>query len=221
MFENREEAALKLSQQLDDYRNGGNVLIGAIPRGGVVIGKIMSRELMAPLTVIPVKKVSAPNNAELAIGAISSDNVKVIDWELALRTGVEQEYFDEEIEKKKNAVKDWEQKFGTKRFINYYLTKDIFIIVDDGVATGATVKAAVAYVKKKATPEAGILSDDIKIILAVPVIAKDTYRELQKDVDRIVALEIPDSFRAVGEYYQEFRQITDDEVVKLMSAKEN
>ncbi len=212
VFQNREEAGKLLAQKLGSYRNNNGTLVLAIPRGGVVVGKQIALNLKLPISCVVVKKVGAPNNPELAIGAVSSNGVKYIDWDLAFRSEVEQEYLDKEIKRKQEEVEEREKKLGTKNLELKTENKKIFILVDDGVATGATVLVAIKYIKEKFT----VHDSRFTIILAVPVIAKDTYDKLQSEVDRIVALEVTLSFGAVGEFYREFPQVSDEEVIKIL-----
>lgn len=210
MFQNRKEAGMLLSKRLSNFKKDENAIILAIPRGGVVVGKQISQDLSLPLSLVVVKKLGAPSNPELAIGALAPSGVKYIDWDLALRIGAEQEYLDREIRQKKKEVEERVKKFQISNFkFSKYKT---FILVDDGIATGATTLAAIEYIKASVKRKA----ESEKLILAVPVIAKETYNRLQEKVDKIVALETPEFFGAVGEFYREFPQISDEEVIKLL-----
>lgn len=211
MFQNRKEAGILLSQKLDIFQDDlAGALVLAIPRGGVVVGAQIADHLHLPLDIIVIKKLRAPGNSELAIGAVAPGGVQFVDWELVLRSGVEQEYLDQELSDRRKEVEERVKKYqipNTKFQINFknQISKyKTIILVDDGVATGATVLAALKYIGKK-----------IKIILAVPVIARDIYDTLESKVE-IIALEIPESFGAVGEFYKEFPQVTDEEVVKML-----
>lgn len=217
MFKNRVEAGRLLSDKLIKYRGNTKTAVLSIPRGGIVVGQELAKNLNLPLTYVVVKKLRAPGNPELAIGALAPDGVKVIDWELALKIGVEQEYLDEEIERKQKEVEERTEKFLERSNLRGGSTslkdKNFIILTDDGVATGATVLAAIKYIKNL-KPTTYNLSP--KIILAVPVVAKDTFDKLKSEVDEIIALEIPDSFSAVGQFYEEFPQVTDEEVIKML-----
>lgn len=205
MFHNREEAGTLLAAKLIPIASTDAVLF-AITRGGIVVGRILADTLKIPLNAIVVKKLRSVHNPELAIGAILSDGTKFIDWELALRTGIDQEYLDTEIETRKKEASDLEKKYHIK--LPFRKKQDTQIILaDDGIATGATVQAAIRWIKEK-------ISDTI--IIAVPVIAEDTYNQLQSEVKRIVAIEIAQQFSAVGQFYEEFPQVTDEEVIKLL-----
>ena len=213
MFKNRVEAGRILSKKLVKYRRDKNATVLSIPRGGIIVGKELAKNLILPHSHIVVKKLSAPNNSELAIGALAPSGVKVIDWELALRIGVDQEYLDEEIKRKSREAEERMNKFNSPAGGQISNFKTI-ILTDDGVATGSTVLAAIKYIKEQRTK-----NKEQKIILAVPVIAQDTYNKLKSEVNEIVALEIPDSFSAVGQFYEEFPQVTDEEVLEIITNK--
>jgi len=233
VFQSREEAGQLLSTKLSKYQKDKYAIVLGIPRGGVVVGNQIAKLLNISFSAVVVKKLSAPDNPELAIGAIAPENVKVIDWDLALRSGVEQGYLDEEVEKKRKEVEERIKKYSRSSGIHdatdahssqaasgkisNYKT---IILTDDGVATGATVLAALKYIKN-----IRLAANDrkLKTILAVPVIARDTYNKLKSEVDpdqigvdEIIALEIPESFSAVGQFYNEFPQVTDEEVMKML-----
>ena len=150
MFKNREEAGKLLSSKLSGYQKDNDAIVLAIPRGGVIVGKQIANLLKIQFAVIIVKKLTAPHNPELAIGAITLGKIKIIDWDLALRLGVEQEYLDMEIEKKSKEVEERERKFSRPAggLESRIKNKKIIILTDDGVATGATVLAAIKYIKE-------------------------------------------------------------------------
>ncbi len=213
MFQNREEAGNLLSQKLNFCKNSKDTIILAIPRGGVVVGRQIAKILNLPLSLVVIKKLGAPKNPELAIGAIAPDGVKYIDWKLVERLEIEEEYLDHEIKDKSEEVKEKIKKFKIRNPKSEIRNKKKIILTDDGIATGATTLAAIKYIKHL-YPKPYTLNP--KIILAVPVIAKDTFDRLKSEVDKIVALEVPGSFKAVGQFYKEFEQIIDEEVIKLL-----
>lgn len=218
MFQDRSEAGLLLADKLSSYKKHKQAQVLAIPRGGIVIGSQIAKKLSLPLSIIVVKKLGAPGNPELAIGALAPGNVKYIDWDLALRSGVEQEYLETEIKDKSEQIKEREKKFFERsnlpRGSTSWEGKKIIILVDDGIATGATTFVAIKYIKQLAIRQ--LADKKMTIVLAIPVIAKETYNKLQSQVDKIVALEIPDSFAAVGQFYRDFPQVSDEEVIKLL-----
>lgn len=221
VFQNREKAGLLLAEKLKEFKSRKDVIVLAIPRGGVVVGKQLALNLKLPISCVVVKKLGAPGNPELAIGALAPSSVKYIDWDLALRNGVEQDYLDKEIEVKRKEVEERVRKFMVHD--SWFMVKDkkIVILVDDGIATGATTLAAIKYIKQTLSSSRQartIIAGKSTIILAIPVIAKDTYGRLQSEVDEIITLEIPESFGAVGEFYREFPQVSDDEVVNILKS---
>lgn len=204
MFQNRLDAGKKLGEKLR-LNSQKNFVVG-IPRGGVVVAVQVARIIKSPLICIPVKKIRSPENPELALGAVTLAGIKYIDWNLTLRSSVSQKYLDRELKEREKEIVASEKKFGfTPELLKKGFTA---IVVDDGVATGATIRAVLSYLKKK----------NVACILAVPVIAEEVYRKLQLEVQMIVALEIPRTLSAVGEYYAEFPQVSDEEVMKLLAS---
>lgn len=206
MFEDRNHAGMQLSSRLEEYRGRNDIFVVGIPRGGVMVADSIAHNYKVPLTVISVKKLAAPGNPELAIGAVCASGERFIDWELALRIGVEQEYLDQEITQKLEQAKEREKLYGTMSLEVISKNKSTVILVDDGVATGATVVAAKKCISNK----------KLTTVLAVPVIAKDVYKRFKKEFDQIVAIEVVDNFGAVGQYYREFSQVSDEEVIKIL-----
>lgn len=211
MFKDREEAGKKLAQNLkqellpEDLRNS---LVLAIPRGGVAIGKEISLHLELPLDVLIIKKIPAPNNEELAIGAVGEGGVVVWEQDLCERLAVCLDYKQEIVKTKVIELEKKEKDFRGDKPIPEINGK-IVVITDDGIATGATIKAAIKVVRSF-NPE--------EVIVAVPVIASDSLEEVKKIADRVIYLEAPEMFFAVGQFYQNFSQITDDEVRKILEA---
>lgn len=211
MFQNREEAGKLLSAILSKYKNNQDAIVLAIPRGGVVVGHKISAELSIPLGIIVVKKLGAPFNPELAVGAVAPSGIQYLDQNIILQNNIGQEYLDEETVRKRKEVEDRIKKYQSSKIKYQIKNKKTFILVDDGIATGSTTLAAIKYLKQQITN-----NKEQKLILAVPVIAKETYDKIKKEVNKIVALEMPQSFNAVGEFYREFPQVSDEEVLKLL-----
>ncbi|MBI3379942.1 phosphoribosyltransferase [Candidatus Gottesmanbacteria bacterium] len=212
MFQNREEAGKLLAAELSKYKNNQDAVVLAIPRGGVVVGRQIADKLSLPLILAVVKKIGAPGNPELAIGALAPSNTKFIDWDLVFRSNVGQDYLDAELDAKRNEIEERVQKFKIRNLKSVIRNKKIIILTDDGIATGATTRAAINYIKIITKNQETIA----KIILAIPVIAKETYDKIKKEVNKIFALEIPQSFNAVGQFYKEFPQVSDEEVMELL-----
>ena len=207
MFQNRAQAGKKLASKLLSYKATKNLIVLAIPRGGVVVGMILSQALDCPLEVIVTKKIGAPGNSELAIGAVGVVGKPVIDEELAERVGADENYLKSKILNLKSEIKRREKIFRRDK-LPLNLKDKTVILTDDGVATGATMMAAVEIARQQ-NPK--------KIIVAVPVIAKDTLEKIEKLADEVVYLDAPEMFFAVGQFYQDFSQITDEEVRKILS----
>ena len=200
MFKDRYDAANQLLQSLEKYKNNLDVVIVAIPRGALQIGSVLSKNLKVPLDVVLIKKIGAPGMQELAIGAVSLQG-RYIDPTFP----VDADYIEQE-------TKNIKQKLH-ERYKNYYknrkpiaLKNKIVILTDDGVATGQTILAAIELIKQQ-KPK--------KIIVAVPVGARDTIEQLQKSVDEVVCLLVPEFFYAIGQFYQHFPQVEDEEACLL------
>lgn len=206
MFQDRIGAGKQLAKRLLAYRNKKDVVVLGIPRGGVVVAKAVANALALPLDIIVVRKIGAPQNPELAIGAVGPEKTVYWDQNLCQRLGINKKQKSNLKHQKERERKERESTLrGGRKPLN--VKKKTVILVDDGIATGATVLAA-----QKALQKMGAAA----IVLAVPVVAKDTYRSIAKHFGKIVALEIPSEFYAVGQFYQEFSQVEDNEVVRIL-----
>ncbi|MHB1661783.1 MAG: phosphoribosyltransferase [bacterium] len=215
IFKNRREAGRLLGGRLpaDKYAGEKTVVIGLL-RGGVPVAYEIAKALNAPLDIALVRKIGAPNQEELAIGAIvDGKNPKVyLNESLISRIGIPEGYIDrikeiklEEIRKREKIYRRGEEKIGVHG--------KIAIVVDDGIATGASMRVVIDALKEE-KPE--------KIIIAVPVIAADTLKELKKTANDVIALSAPEEFYAVGEFYEDFSQTDDEEVIELLKkSREN
>lgn len=207
-FSNRVDAGKRLAQALKDFssRNG---LVLAIPRGGVVVGFEIAKALNLPLDVIIPRKIGAPYNPELAIGAVTEDGSAILDNNLINYLGVSPQYIEEESGRQKGEIK---RRLKLYRQDSPYpsLKRLDIIIVDDGIATGSTMKAALASVKNQGAAS---------IIVAIPVGPPSTIDELKKMANKVVCLYTPEYFQAIGQFYDDFSQTTDEEVISLL--KEN
>lgn len=203
MFKDREEAARLLAEKLKHLK-GENIVVLAIPRGGVVVGKILAQTLACPLEVMVVRKIGAPGNPELAVGALGPDGVVVWNEDLLFQLRLTPEQFKLVIRNLKLEIRDRQEKFKTK---NFTLKDKTVILTDDGIATGATTEAAITWIK---TQNPG------KIVLAVPVAPPETVEKFKNLVDELIILETPAFFSAVGQFYQEFSQVEDEEVKELL-----
>jgi len=211
-FDDRVDAGRRLALALSGYRGRGLVVL-AIPRGGVVVGYEVARELNAPLDVVIPHKIGAPGNPELAIGAVTQDGTTILDRELVRYLQVPDSYLRREIE---SQIREINRRIARYRGDRSTPTLDgkVVIIVDDGVATGATVRAAIRSIRKQ---------NPSSIVVAVPVGPSDTIEQLRREADDMVCLSTPEPFLAIGQFYRHFDQTSDEEVVCLLelSKKEN
>jgi predicted phosphoribosyltransferase len=205
LFTDRVEAGKMLAAALTDFAGGATIVL-AIPRGGVVLGYEIAKELRHPLDVIVPRKLGAPSNPELAIGAVTEDGIVMLDQRLVAYLGVSERYIEEECERQRLEITRRLHRYrGDAPYPN--LAGRTVILVDDGIATGATVRAALASIRKK---------DPTSIVLAVPVAPLSTMRELEDDADHVVCLQTPHPFYAIGQFYRDFPQTSDEEVIRLL-----
>ena len=204
MFSDRIDAGKKLGRKLE-FLKGQDPLILAIPRGGVVVADTIATVLDCKLDIIVSRKIGAPQNPELAIGAVLHDGSYFPNSEVVKMLQVPQSYIDLE---KSIQMKEIERRLINYRgSMQYNLENKIIVIVDDGIATGATILVAALWVKKQ-KPK--------KVIVAVPVGSKDSVQKLKKIADEVVVLYAPDFFSAVGEFYKDFEQVEDESVLGIM-----
>lgn len=204
MFQDRIDAAKRLAKKLEWLKNE-KPLILAIPRGGVVIGDVIASALDTKLDIIVPKKVGAPYNEELALGAVMHDGSYFPNTEIIRMLNVPRNYVDAQIAMQKKEIERRLMKFRASK--EYHLEDKTIVLIDDGVATGATMFAAASWIKNQ-KPK--------KLIIAIPVGPKETIDRLSKMVDEVVVLHSPLFFNAVGEFYLSFDQIDDYEVQKIM-----
>lgn len=209
MFKDRGEAGRKLAEKLmndGDYGGSGGIVL-AIPRGGIVVGKEISRKINLPLDVLVTKKLPAPENPELAIGAIGEGETIFYNKDVCQSLCITEAYKKQVIEEKRKEL-SLKNEFFRKGKPPLDLKDKRVILTDDGVATGATIIAAIKVAKAYHPKE---------IIVAIPVVALDTLSQLQKEADQVIYLEAPEMFLAVGQFYQNFNQISDQEVIEILS----
>ncbi|MFW6024018.1 MAG: phosphoribosyltransferase [Dichotomicrobium sp.] len=207
-FRDRREAGRKLGDALGDYR-GKNVIVLALPRGGVPVGAEVASALDAPLDVLLVRKIGVPWQPELAMGAVidGAEPVIVRNEDIIELSGVSEEDFAAASRAQLREIEHRRQRFTGNR-ARADVADRTAIIVDDGIATGATVRAAIRGLRRD-KPE--------RIVLAVPVAPPSTVEELRDEVDDVVCLETPAAFRAISLYYREFNQVSDDEVARVLA----
>lgn len=202
-FKDRQDAGKKLAHLVSSKITKDSVIL-ALPRGGVPLAICISNEVSAPLDLILAKKIGHPAHREFAIGAIAEDGKPILNKDVI----VNNDWLENEIIQIKNQMKERRQ-FYADILVKQPLKNKVVVIVDDGIATGMTMFAAIDAVK---------IHNPAKIIVAVPIIPKDTYDLLTKYVDDVIALDIPKRFLgAVGAYYDDFSQVSDLEVLKMMT----
>ena len=205
LFQNREDAAKKLVKKLEWLKKENSIIL-AIPRGGVITGNIIASELGAKLDIIVSRKIGAPDNPEFAIGAVMHDGSYFPNERNIIMLNVPQNYINQEIAVQMKEIDRRLVRFrGSKE---YNFEGRTVVLVDDGIATGATMLVAALWVKKQKPKE---------LIIALPVGPKETINMLSEVADKIIVLHLPYLFNAVGEFYQEFNQVDDYEVQEIMS----
>jgi predicted phosphoribosyltransferase len=204
-FSDRVDAGERLAEALAEFKFQ-NGLVLAVPRGGVVVGYQIAQRLQLPLDVIVPHKLGAPDNPELAIGAVAEDGTTFLDDNLLTYMGVRRDYIREESLRQRQAINRRLQTYRQTSAPPEVRARDV-IVVDDGIATGATMKAALASVRNRGAAS---------VTVAVPVGPPSTIRELQKQADRVVCLFTPELFQAIGQFYDDFSQTSDDEVIELL-----
>ena len=206
LFKNQISAGEKLAKNLGKYKNKDAIIL-AIPRGGVATGYGLAKKLNLPLDIIVTRKIGAPNNPELAIGAVGETKGSLwLNERLIENLKVSQDYLDSEVKVQKLEIKRREKIYRqAKKALD--LKAKIVVLVDDGLATGATMIAAIREIRNM-EPE--------KIVVAVPVAPPDTIENLKKEADEVICLQAPSLFFAVGQWYENFKQYSDREVIKLI-----
>lgn len=205
IFRNRESAGLLLAKRLLKYKKE-DLIILALPRGGVVVAEEVAKKLERPLEVIVARKIGSPYNSELGIGAISENNVQILDTHTIQLIGVSSLHIHEIIEREQKELKRRIKLYRKGKSLPSLQNKTV-ILIDDGVATGATARAAIETIYKL---------QPLRLIFAVPVCSPDVAEVLQKEVDEFICLYIPNSLEAIGQFYQNFDQVTDDEVMNIL-----
>jgi len=207
-FEDRRQAGRVLGDVLATHLERDDVVVLALPRGGVPVGYEVARRLGAPLDVFVVRKLGMPGHEEYAIGAIASGGVQTVNDAFAHRFGITPETIAEIAARERRELERREHAYRADRPAHDVAGK-IAILVDDGLATGATMRAAVLGLRQLRPA---------RLIVAVPVAAAEACADLQNVADHVVCATTPEPFRAVGLWYQDFRQTTDEEVRALLAA---
>ncbi|HLO84668.1 MAG TPA: phosphoribosyltransferase [Nostocaceae cyanobacterium] len=211
LFKDRTTAGQLLVAELLTYAHRSDVLVLGLPRGGVPVAVEIAQALNAPLDVLVVRKLGVPHQPELAMGAICSGGVRIINQQIIIQADVSDEAIARVAVQEGRELERREKLYrGDRPFPD--IRGRTVILVDDGIATGATMWAAVAAVRQH---------QPARIVIAVPVAASETYQQLASIVDEIVCLQKPQEFYSVGLWYEEFPQITDEQVHYLLSIATN
>jgi putative phosphoribosyl transferase len=207
-FLDRRDAGRKLAQRFDAYVGKPDVIVLALPRGGVPVAYEISLRLDAPLDVLVVRKLGVPGHEELAMGAIASGGIQVVDQRVVNALGVSREAFEDVEARERAELERRERTFRAGR-PPLDVTGKIAIIVDDGLATGASMAAAIDAIRTR---------DPARVVAAVPVASPETCAALGERADEMICLVTPDRMYAVGIWYEDFTQTTDAEVRQLLDA---
>jgi predicted phosphoribosyltransferase len=206
MFQDRTDAGSRLSSRLHQYKGRQDVIVLALPRGGVVIGYAVSRALHVPLDVLIVRKLGFPGQPELAVGAVAETGTVVLNEDIVAGGRVSEDFLKREIDHQKEEIARRVTLYRSGKGLPG-LDRTTAILVDDGVATGATIKTAILALKDKRAA---------KLVVALPVGPPETVGALRQMVDEVICLETPSDFMAVGVHYLDFTQVSDDEVIDLL-----
>jgi predicted phosphoribosyltransferase len=204
MFHDRNEAAILLAEQLKDYQ-GKNPLILAIPRGAVPMAKIIADQLDGEFDVVLVRKLRAPDYPELAIGSIDESGWTYIA-DHAASVGADSEYIEAERQQQMATIRQRRAQYTPVRSPIDPAGR-VVIVIDDGLATGATMISALHGLRSR---------KPARLICAIPVSPPETLRKIQPLADQVICLDTPDNFRAVGQFYVNFPQVEDEEVIKVL-----
>jgi putative phosphoribosyl transferase len=205
LFRDRKDAGRRLAERLARYRGEDSVVL-ALPRGGVPVGYEVARALKAPLDVFIARKLGAPNQPELGIGAVAQDGSRVLNERIIEEIGVSEEYIErvaaEEIKEAERRIKLFRGERPKPE-----VRERTAILVDDGIATGVTTRAAIEALRRR---------DPRRLVLAVPVCATHAAESLRREVDKLICLEAPSNLMAIGLWYRHFEQTSDEEVIELL-----
>ncbi len=205
LFRDRVDAGSRLAGRLAHYRDAADTIVLGIPRGGIIVAAAAAERLHLPIGICAVRKLGAPGNPELAIGAVDEDGGMVVDWALTRRLGVTDEELEAEVVHQQTEMKNWLERVGQRT--SPAITGMQVILIDDGIATGSTAQAAIQAVRRRGARG---------IILAVPVAPRESLEQLRTQVDECVCVATPHPFYAVGNFYESWPQVTDAEVLAAL-----
>lgn len=206
LFHDRQDAGQQLANTLENYAKQPNTIVLALPRGGVPVGYEIAHALKLPLDVFLVRKLGVPGQEELAMGAIAPNDIEILNKDIVQQLHLPREAIDDVKKKEQVVLKERSRLYRGNR--EPLKVKDqTIILVDDGIATGATIRAAITALRHMGCK---------RLIIAVPVAPESTCQELINEVDELVCLQMPEPFYAIGNWYDDFSQTTDKEVQKLL-----
>lgn len=205
-FANRQQAGQRLAIALERYRRNPSAIVLGLPRGGVPVAYEIAKHLQIPLDVLIVRKLGVPGHEELAMGAIAGEGILFINQTLIKDLGITESVTKQIADRELHELRRREKVYRGDRPFPSLKNKTV-ILVDDGIATGASMRSAIRALKTLGPKE---------IIVAIPVAPANTCRELEKEVDRVICLYQPSPFHAVGQWYEDFTQTTDEEVSTLL-----
>jgi putative phosphoribosyl transferase len=206
-FRDRSDAGRRLAKALSEYK-GRNAVVLALPRGGVPVAAEVAAALDAPLDLILVRKIGVPTQPELAMGAVVDGAAPIVvrNDEVIELSGTTADEFDAACTRELAEIERRRQLYIGER-PRAEITGQVVIVIDDGIATGATTRAALQAIRNRKPKE---------LVLAVPVAPPDTITQLRREVDALICLETPELFGAIGYFYRDFRQVSDQEVVAIL-----
>lgn len=206
-FKNRIEAGRSLARALKSYAERPGILILALPRGGVPVAFEVAQALNIPLDLLIVRKLGLPGQEELAMGAVATGGAKVLNHALMQSLGISEAVLNPVVDKERKELERRERVYRGERPVPEVSGRWV-ILIDDGLATGSTMRAAVSALRQQRP--AGI-------VIGIPVAPADTVEELRKEADEVVCLATPEPFSAIGEWYEDFSQTSDEEVGDLLA----
>lgn len=211
LFKDRSDGGKQLVEKLLAYKDQKDVIVLGLVRGGVVTAFEVAQGLGLPLNIIVVRKIGAPGNEELGLGAITETGEGIFNDHLISMLGVSSDYIKKEVERQKKIAQHRSILFRSNCPPPDLKGKTV-IVVDDGIATGVSIRVAIKSIKAEGAK---------KIVLAVPVAAPDSLKKIEKEVDGVVCLSSPHFFEAVGAFYRVFDQTEDEEIVRLLAKSSN
>lgn len=206
VFKNRQEAGRELATRLTKYANREDVLVLGVPRGGIPVASEVATALHVPLDIFVLRKLGVPGHEELAFGAIGSGGVRILNADVVDRLGISELEIAAAMQEQTRELERREKLYrGDRPPLDVH--GRTVILVDDGIATGASLRAAIHAIRKM-KPAA--------IVVATPVAPRETCNRLRQEVDELVCVDIPEPFYAIGEFYIDFSQVSDGQVVELL-----